>query len=256
MLKRILFIFITMLACGNAVAQEFTEILTLYFRNADGEYDREYKSNGDNADEFFKNIERIQGIPEIKIKEIVTKGTTSPEGNVDFNRNLAEKRRLSFKEELHRHLDFPDYKIEVNPNPDCWDEVAAIIESDPEISEKDTVLSIIREGGNEMINRLKAYEDGALYRYISDYIFPQLRTYQVAVTFDMSSHILPAKIPDIDEIERSLEFYEDGLDFVEFIYPEEVPFLKVERYNRKNYTVIADPIPREYEIKMKMLRAQ
>ena len=82
-----------MLACGNVVAQEFTEIMSLYFRNADGEYDRDYKSNGANSDEFFKNIERIQSIPRIKIKEIVTKGTTSPEGNVDFNRTLAEKRR-------------------------------------------------------------------------------------------------------------------------------------------------------------------
>ena len=245
-----------MLTCGNAVAQEFTEILTLYFRNADGEYDRDYKSNGANSDEFFKNIERIQSIPEIKIKEIVTKGTTSPEGNVDFNRTLAEKRRLSFKDELNKNLDFPDYKIEVNPNPDCWNEVSAIIESDPEISDKDTVLSIIRKGGDDMINSLKAYKNGEVYKYISDYIFPQLRTYQVAVTFDMSAHILPVNIPDSDEIERSLEFFEDGLDFVEFIYPEDVPFLKVERYKRKNYTVVADPIPREYAIKLKMLRAQ
>ena len=91
MIKRLLFIFITVMACGNAVAQEFTETLTLYFRNADGVYDREYKSNGASAEEFFKNIERIQTLPDIKIKEIVTKGTTSPEGDVDFNRNLSIK---------------------------------------------------------------------------------------------------------------------------------------------------------------------
>ena len=157
---------------------------------------------------------------------------------------------------MHKHFDYPDYRIEVNPNPDCWDEVAALIETDPEIIDKDTVLSIIRAGGNDMVERLKAYDGGITYKYINDWIFPELRTYQLAVTFDMSAHILPVEIPDLDEVERSLEFYEDGLDFVEFIYPEEVPYLKVERYNRKNYTVIADPIPKDYEIKMKVLRAK
>ena len=61
MLKRILFIFLTIMACGSAAAQEFDETLTLYFRHGEGDYDRKYRSNGDIADEFLFGLVGLVG---------------------------------------------------------------------------------------------------------------------------------------------------------------------------------------------------
>ena len=106
------------MACGSAAAQEFDETLTLYFRHGNGDYDRNYRSNGVIADEFFDKISIMQNLPDVKVTQIITEGSTSPEGGVEFNRKLADKRRQSFKKELHKHLDYPDYNIAVNPDPD------------------------------------------------------------------------------------------------------------------------------------------
>ena len=256
MLKRILFIFLTIMVCGSAAAQEFDETLTLYFRHGNGDYDRNYRSNGVIADEFIDKISIMQNLPDVKVTQIITEGSTSPEGGVEFNRKLADKRRQSFKKELHKHLDYPDYKIAVNPDPDCWKGVIELIKDDPYILRKQEVIDIIKEGGSDMTTRLAAFDEGFTLRYIEQALFPQLRTFKMKVTFDMSAYVTPAQIPDDDEIAQTLGSQEDGLDFVQFIWAEQVPFLKVEKYRGQKYTVIEEDTPKKYARKMRRQRAR
>ncbi|MBQ7812345.1 MAG: DUF3575 domain-containing protein [Bacteroidales bacterium] len=246
MKKRFLSIILTLLCCGNAMAQEFDKTLTLYFRNGSAEYDRNFSSNRENEEEFFRWIETMQQIPGVDIIGIETEGSASPEGSATFNKRLAEMRRISFRNEIRRNLDFPEYKIAFSPTGDGMAQLRELILNDTEIFDKARVLQIIGQGGPQMIDRLKAIDGGLTYRYMEEYLFPELRTYRMTVKLDFSDHIAPVELPEDEDVISGLEYYEDGLDFVRFIWPQEVPFLKVERHKGHKYVVALDETPKKY----------
>lgn len=251
MAKRFLIIFLMLAGCGSAAAQEFEESLTLYFRNGSGEYDRNYRSNGKIADEFFKQIAVLQQLPGVDITGIETIGQTSPEGSDLINRRLAEKRRMSFKNELHRHLDYPDYRIRTESDLDSWDGVAELVRHDPYIIEKDRVLNIISKGGPDMARKLKAIDKGFTYRYIEQVLFPELRTYRMTVTLDFSDYIDKVRLPEDDEIFKGLSPVDDGLEYSQIDQDGSVPFLKVVKHRGKKYVVREEGIPKKYLKEMK-----
>lgn len=250
-MKRLLYIILMLICCGNAVAQEFEKTLTLYFRNGSAEYDRGFMENHENEDDFFRQIEILQQIPGVEIISIETDGSASPEGNASFNRRLAEMRRISFRNEIRRKLDFPEYMITSDSDGNDKEELRRLVLNDTEIFDKARVLQIMEEGGTDIVNKLKAIDGGVTYRHMEKNLFPELRTCRMRVTLDFSDHVSPVELPEDDEIIDGLEYYEDGLDFVEFIWPEDVPFLKVERFRGRKYVVALDEAPKKYQRKMR-----
>jgi len=250
-MKRFLSIILILICCGNAVAQEFEKTLTLHFRNGSAEYDRNFMANHENEEDFFRQIEILQRIPGVDIISIETEGSASPEGNTSFNKRLAEMRRISFRNEIRRKLDFPEYMITSSSAGNDKEELRKLVLNDTEIFDKARVLQIMEQGGTDLVNKLKAIDGGITYRYMEENIFPELRTCRMKVTLDFSDHISPVELPEDEQIINDLEYYEDGLDFVEFIWPEDVPYLKVERFRGRKYVVELDETPKKYLRKMR-----
>ena len=87
-----------LLGAFNAVAQESAREFTVDFPVGSSRLDLTWGANGRSIYKLTSFLRSVMDNPKMKINDITVYGTASPEGNADFNRRLALKRRDALRD--------------------------------------------------------------------------------------------------------------------------------------------------------------
>ena len=192
LLKRIIFLSLLLLGFFPRVyAQDKrgSESVVIYFQKEKAIYDEEYRDNGIRLEEFFEKVQGYQSasrLVEIRIESI---GTSSPEGDPLFNEIISNERQESLKKHILSNVDLPGHLFTQNHISQDWDLLASLIEADPNVTSKDRILDIVRNGGEDRLERMQEVEYARPFWYIYHNIFPDMRACRITVYFKIADPV-------------------------------------------------------------------
>ena len=184
------------LAATPLKAFEKSDTLQVYFHQGKSEVDTLLKGNKRtlrSLDSLFNgndNLSRLQIV-----------GGASPEGSVNLNYNLSEKRAERILSLLN--LDGTDAppKVETSFIGRDWEDLYNLVAEDPDVPFKEETLDLLEEinlkhtqerreaESDHFLTQLKELREGRPYRYLYNNIFPSLRASRIFLTYQYSPSI-------------------------------------------------------------------
>ena len=214
-----------------AYAQEAQESVVVYFKKESASFEADYKDNGIRMESFFNKVRELQKVSDFVMLKVESIGTASPEGDPVFNEYISEFRQASVEKHLLDNLDIPsDIFIRRFISQD-WETLAKAVEADPNVTSKDKILDIIRNGGDDRLERMLEVEYSRPYWYIYHNIFPELRACRITMVFDISAAIDDVEVEEIEDIEIPAE------DDFRLLQKDTVETMKVVKANGKKVIV-------------------
>ena len=178
----------------DVFAQHASDSLTVYFHRGYSTFDRNLRNNGKNVEAFIERIKAIQESTHLSISRVDYFATTSPEGTVKANVNLAKKRAANLSSILHAKLDFADSLVSVNTNVGDWENLAIKVKGDSDVPNRARALEIIElEKDPERAEKLEALDGGKTWEYLLRTHFPDLRSFRVFITVGV-------EVPELEEV--------------------------------------------------------
>lgn len=190
---------------ANALTQDSlfsTTEYPIYFPVGKTAIHLNYLTNRAMLDSLSAAISRAQADDTRLIQAIEVGGTASPEGNLDYNRKLARKRRQSLQSYLVESLNIDPAIIRDGDIKVMWDELRNEI-SLRSIDGTDRLLAICSEGSDYSVNdnnrriaKLKRHNDGKSWKIINKEILPGLRR---ASAMDVTLILVDRPLPEVEE---------------------------------------------------------
>lgn len=193
---------IALIGFNTAFSQSEKDSVKVHFRVSDTHIDPEYNGNGATLDSIFKKLETDSLLygPTHRLRSVKVTGAASPEGSVQFNRYLSEKRADAIFNEFRSKGLLPDSIASFTYLGRDWHGLRDEVKSDGNVPFQEDVLSLldIINGSNppaHPLAELKSLHGGVPYRYLLDNLFPELRASRLTVEYD---RLYPAmKIPEM-----------------------------------------------------------
>lgn len=177
--------FVLLLSATMLPAQVVNDSVRIYFHQGKHKLDSTFKSNREVLEEIDRNVLRLEKV------EIV--GSASPEGSVQLNKRISEKRASSIFNHLSKYGNLPDSLKTVRFVGRDWQGLVRLVEADSKVPYQQEVLDLLRgivrdvESGKPMSKdpfwRLVSFRGGKSYRYMYYHLFPELRVSQVHLWF-------------------------------------------------------------------------
>ncbi|MDE5813998.1 MAG: DUF3575 domain-containing protein, partial [Muribaculaceae bacterium] len=191
---------IALIGFNTAFSQSEKDSVKVHFRVSDTHIDPEYNGNGATLDSIFKKLETDSLLygPTHRLRSVKVTGAASPEGSVQFNRYLSEKRADAIFNEFRSKGLLPDSIASFTYLGRDWHGLRDEVKSDDNVPFQEDVLSLldIIIGSNppaHPLAELKSLHGGVPYRYLLDNLFPELRASRLTVEYE---RLYPAmKIP-------------------------------------------------------------
>ncbi len=157
--------------------------LVIFFDSGESGVDSLYLRNADTIallDAMASEWLRADELVSVSITSFV-----SPDGDMQANKMLAEKRNESVKEFLRQRYSFQDEnKIKVSPPQENWQDIRNEIVAHSGMPDREEVLMLIDYPKHSISKRkllLKKLDTGIPYRYMVREIFPRLRRTEVTI---------------------------------------------------------------------------
>ena len=198
-------IFICTVNCLPAVAQLSCDTLSVYFQRGYSTYDGNFRNNEMRMKEFVERIKAVQKVSHMNISRVEYFATTSPEGSVRSNENLAKKRAANLTSILHTKLDFADSIISITTNMGDWERLASKVKADYDVPDRIRVLEIIeQEKDPERKDLLETLNGGKAWDYLLRTHFPDLRSFRVYIYVGFEDAVLDDEVyvgpaPEIED---------------------------------------------------------
>ncbi|MDE6521499.1 MAG: DUF3575 domain-containing protein [Muribaculaceae bacterium] len=185
----------------STFAESEKDSVKVHFHVSKTNIDRDFYGNGATLDSIFsKLIADSISSPTHRLIGVKVTGAASPEGSVDFNKYLSEKRaKAIFNEFRSRGLLEDSLAVFTYIGRD-WNGLKSEVEADGNVPyQRDVELLLERITGpnppSHPLTALKALHHGEPYRYLHTYLFPELRASRLTVEYE---RLFPdIKIPDI-----------------------------------------------------------
>ncbi|MDR1258215.1 MAG: DUF3868 domain-containing protein [Tannerellaceae bacterium] len=121
-------------------------------------------------------INEIRKDANVRVTGVSITGYASPEGDVNFNNDLSRGRAESLRYYLASRSGIPPQQYRLERGGEDWEGLVRMIQSMNNFAPKETVLSIIRYYNPvERKDRLKALDDGRLWEWMLNELYPRLR---------------------------------------------------------------------------------
>lgn len=186
-----------------------SESFIIRYRVNRTEVDEDILDNKDNLEKIKAYLKRSP-----RIDSIVIYSYASPEGGFHNNARLAKGRGQSAKEyfldNLPKDSHFPDSLIIIDPTPENWVGLRALIEENYYEQDRERVLQIIDDdsvGVETKKWRLKQLNRGNTWRYILKHYMPLLRYSTWICVWVPPMQVLeelPVPIDSLDQVPSSL----------------------------------------------------
>lgn len=161
--------------------------------------------NRSSLERFAERLNAISADSSYCMREIVFVGGASPEGSVNLNIRLSEKRAHVLSDYISRYVEFPDsLKTTVIAGRD-WEGLARMVRNDMSMPFRDETLRLLSKiageggrnvnAGEEHLEQLRALRGGVPYLYMYQHFFPELRAARTYVRY-MEKMNRKAPVPD------------------------------------------------------------
>ncbi|MCC8036950.1 MAG: DUF3575 domain-containing protein [Bacteroidales bacterium] len=192
---------ITCLACAlcslGAHAQpsepkEASDSLSVYFRVSRTDLDPEFGLNREGFSPLSRRLEAVLGDTTFTITSVMVTGGASPEGSLEFNRQLSEERAKAIFDYFTSLASIPDSLMGFRYLGRDWQGLARMVGADPATPYQQEVLDLIKRG---QTSQLKTLHDGIPYQYMYTHHFPTLRAAKLKLTYNRP-------LPPLKEMQR------------------------------------------------------
>lgn len=118
------------------------------------------------------------------VVKVEVTGFASIDGATDLNNQLSKQRAEKIKEALMRFYGIPASKIKTGYRGEDWDFFKKLVEADAKIPGREEVLDIISStaGYDEKEFKIRNLNNGATWKYLDSYVFPEMRSASVVWT--------------------------------------------------------------------------
>lgn len=184
-----------------AFAQEAEISVVVYFQKESAIFEHDYRDNGKRLEKFLQKVNELQNSSNLVSIHIESLGTSSPEGELLFNEIISKARASSVRNQILKHTNIAELLFTDKHSAQEWELLAELVEADPQVTSKNRILHIIRNGGPDKLERMKEIEYARPFWYIYHNIFPQMRACRITAhykTLDPVPHIDPAYKEHID----------------------------------------------------------
>ena len=199
-LRVLIFSLLLMLLPLSSFAQDMRDTLVFYFAKSKAVLDFDYMDNGARSKDFLDRLKGMQAAEGTILIKVEVVGTASPEGDTLFNHILSESRQKAVVRYLRKTVDVPDSVVSYSHIRADWDGLIKEVERDSNVVYKDKILEILRNGGEDRLEKLKEVNYSRPFWYMYHNIFPRIRACRVSYIVDLSSLIddseLYEEIPD------------------------------------------------------------
>ena len=202
----------------STFAETEKDSVKVHFRVSKTHIDRNFCDNGATLDSIFsKLIADSISSPTHRLIGIKVTGAASPEGSVDFNRYLSEKRAAAIFNEFQSRGILEDSLAVFTYIGRDWNGLKSEVEADGNVPFRSDVMMLLDQitGPNppsHPLARLKALHNGEAYRYLHTNLFPDLRASRLTVEYERL-------YPYINIPEIQLDSPETAIDLTGTILP-------------------------------------
>ncbi len=183
-------------------AESEKDSVKVHFHVSEINIDRSYGGNGATLDSIFSKLtaDSISG-PTHRLVGVNVYGAASPEGSVEINRHLSEKRAEAIFNEFRTRGFLNDSAANFRYLGRDWKGLISEVEADENVPYKNDVLILLGQITSQNppthpLAQLKALHNGEPYSYLFSKIFPDLRASRLIVEYErLWPHII---IPDIN----------------------------------------------------------
>ena len=165
----------------SSFAESEKDSVKVHFRVSDTHIDRSFSGNGSTLDSIFsKLIADSINSPKHKLIGVKVTGAASPEGSVDFNRYLSEKRADAIFEEFRNRGLLEDSIAVFTYLGRDWNGLKNEVKTDENVPYQNDVLMLLEKITGTTppahpLAELKTLHNGEPYRYMLTNLFPELR---------------------------------------------------------------------------------
>ncbi|MDE6270636.1 MAG: hypothetical protein K2M12_07275, partial [Muribaculaceae bacterium] len=185
-MNRILHIALMLVLSLSATAAVTTDSVSVGFRQSRVRIDRGFDGNGARLDSIFRRIDADSAV--LRLRSVHVTGAASPEGSVQFNRYLSERRAEAIFDQFRSRGLVADTAVAFTYLGRDWAGLRREVLADGNVPRRAEVLGlldrIVDEEEAHPLASLKAIGGGEPYRYMYRTIFPGLRRSQLVVEYE------------------------------------------------------------------------
>lgn len=177
------------------------------FKQSHFDIDRNYEYNGKRIDSLL-NLISSDSIW-LHLKSVEVRGSASPEGSIQFNRYLSEKRAHAIFEIFNKSNLVNDSMVSFTFLGRDWEGLKDQVINDMNTPHRDEVIRFIENINQENCDSrtadpviaLKSLYGGKPYKYMYDNFFPNLRFSQIILEYDAEYPQLISSQPELLSID-------------------------------------------------------
>ena len=176
---------------AQEVKQKFVkDSLTVYFRQGYATWDASYMDNGQRVEAFIERVLAIENSSDTTILKVICKSGASPEGEVENNQRLAEKRAETITAYLRQRVNIAPRAENVVLMNEDYASLARMVEAS-DMPYREEVLAILHEADGRTMSeeeaidckwRMKRLHEGKVWDYMLKHFFPYLRKFDIVVS--------------------------------------------------------------------------
>ena len=182
------------LSCCTLFAQELRDSVKIHFRQ--GKTNLEMNQGG-NARQLHDIQHKLQLNQDdsiyYRLQKMLVIGSASPEGSMEVNKRLSEKRVESLFNYLSQYATFPDSLCQFSFLGRDWEGLYRLVDMDSNLPYRDETLALLRKIAShpkeESVRKLQRFQGGKVYAYLYKHHFPALRASTLYIWY--SERMLP-----------------------------------------------------------------
>ena len=171
---------------AHVQARSAADPVRIYFRHGYSVLDLSLRDNRRTLDDLVGRLKAYASDTTRKLIVFSVEGNASPDGMNEANLRLSRRRTESVLVYIRSRVSFPDSLIVTTAEGVDWDGLAALVESDLSVSDRDEVLNILQNTPVWIYDRQGRIVDGRkkqlmelcggkIYRLLQERFFAELR---------------------------------------------------------------------------------
>jgi len=195
-------LFLCILGSGGYAAPR-TDTLRVYFRLGYSTLEPGLRDNERALNRLVEQMRAESQDPCRQTVVICAEGNSSPDGSARANLLLSRKRAERLLEYIRSRVPMDDFRIRVKAEGIDWEGLAAFVERDPSVPERERVLEILRETPEWIYDeqgrvvdgrkrQLMNLSGGTVYSFLEERFFADLRNATIELSCGESADPQPA----------------------------------------------------------------
>lgn len=179
--------------CDFAYGQVVRDSIKIHFRTGDATLRPSLEDNEAALNRIADSLAVTYADSIYQLREILVIGSASPEGSIDLNKRLSEKRANVLFDYLSRYGELPESSKNFIYLGRNWKELLRLVQEDENVPYRDEVILLLEDivtkcvdeelPSDNNIGRLMMLRDGVPYCYMYRTLFPELRTSQLILSY-------------------------------------------------------------------------